>query len=103
MTVASYTEKSAALVLQMIFGYKVVVSQDVAKSTMQDIQIKVWRQGLYFSSVTVNIYQYQQNGPNKKIAYSVLTDQTASTIDFNFAPDLWEKYDQKWIDPHLEG
>ena len=101
VTIASYNQQSATLVLQESFGYTVPITQNETKQNLQDIQIKVWHRGWYFSQVTVNILQAQGNGLNKKIGYSVITWKTASNINWPYEHDLWDKYDQKYIDPSL--
>ncbi len=101
VTIASYNEQSATLVLQESFGSTVPITQNETKQNLQDIQIKVWHRGWYFSQVTVNILQAQNNGQNKKIGYSVITRKTASNINWPYEHDLWDKYDQKYIDPSL--
>lgn len=101
VTIASYNQQSATLVLQESFSHIVPISQNETKQNLQDIQVKVWQKGWNFSQVTVNILQTQDNGSNKKIGYSVITRQTASNIDWTSKLDLWDKYDQKYIDPSL--
>ena len=101
VTIASYNQQSATLVLQESFTHTVPITQNETKQNLQDIQVKIWRQDWYFSQVTVNILQAQANGSNKKIGYSVITRQTASNIDWTSEHDLWDKFDQKYLDPSL--
>ena len=101
VTLVSYNQQSATLVLQESFSHIVPISQNETKQNLQDIQVKVWQKGWNFSQVTVNILQTQDNGSNKKIGYSVITRQTASNIDWTSKLDLWDKYDQKYLDPSL--
>ena len=101
VTIASYNQQSATLVLQESFGSTVPITQNEIKQNLQDIQIKVWHPGWYFSQVTVNILQAQDNGQNKKIGYCVITRKTANNINWPYEHDLWDKYDQKYIDPSL--
>jgi hypothetical protein len=101
VTVASYNQQSATLVLQESFSHIVSITQNETKQNLQDIQVKVWQQDWYFSQVTVNILQAQDNGQIKKIGYSVITGETASNINWTSRLDLWDKYDQKYLDPSL--
>jgi len=101
VTIASYNQQSATLVLQESFGYTVPITQNETKQNLQDIQVNVWQQGWIFSQVTVNILQAQHNGLNKKIGYSLITRKTASNINWTIENDLWDKYDQKYLDPSL--
>jgi hypothetical protein len=101
VTIASYNQQSATLVLQESFSSIVPISQNEIKHNLQDIQVKVWQQDWYFSQVTVNVLQAQHNGQNKKIGYGVITGKTASSINWTFEHYLWDKYDQKYVDPSL--
>jgi hypothetical protein len=101
VTIASYNQQSSTLVLQESYSHTVPVTQNETKQNLQDIQVKVWQQDWYFSQVTVNILQEQENGLNKKIGYSVITGETASNINWTSKLDLWDKYDQKYLDPSL--
>jgi hypothetical protein len=101
VTIAYYNKQSGTLVLQESFSHTVPITQNETKQNLQDIQVKVWRQHWYFSQVTVNILQAQANGLNKKIGYSVITWKTASNINWPFEHDLWDKLDQKYLDPSL--
>jgi hypothetical protein len=101
VTIASYIQQSATLVLQESFSHIVPISQNEIKQNLQEIQVKVWQQGWNFSQVTVNILQAQDNGQNKIIGYGVITRKTASNINWTFEHDLWDKYDQKYLDPSL--
>lgn len=101
VTIASYNQQSATLVLQESFTHIVPITQNETKQNLQDIQIKVWQQDWYFSQVTVNILQAQHNGLNKTIGYGVITWKTASNINWLFAHNVWDKFDQKYLDPSL--
>ena len=101
VTIASYNQQSATLVLQESFTHTVPITQNETKQNLQDIQVKVWQQDWYFSQVTVNILQAQDNGQNQKIGYGVITGKTASNINWTLHIDLWDKYDQKYVDPSL--
>jgi hypothetical protein len=101
--VSSYDQNTGTLVAEMDYGYKVALSQDVVKTTLQDMQKTFWKSKFYFASVTTNVMQYQPDGTLTKIAYATLKYQTASKIDFSFVVDLWDKYDEKWIDPSIEN
>jgi hypothetical protein len=97
-TVVSYDQQSAVLVVQTGYGYKVAVNQDDVKGSVSQLQTLLWQTGWYFSSVRVNVFQYQQSGPNIALGYGVLLYKTASAIDWTAPPaDLWSVYDQKSI------
>jgi hypothetical protein len=100
-TVTSYNQGTATLVLSTGFGYKVAVTQSAVKGAMQDTQTAFWQKGWYFSSLTLNVVQFQQSGSDLKIGSCVLKYATASAIDWNNPGDLWTKYDQKSIDATL--
>jgi len=99
--VKSYNQKTATLVVRLTYGYRVPISQMVVKTNLRDIQALFWQKGWYFSSLTSEVYTTQQTGPDIKEASGTLTYATASTIDWTFAGDIWDKYDKKFIDPKL--
>ena len=94
VTIAYYNKQSGSLVLQESFTQTVPITQNETKQNQQDIQVKVWKQPWYFSQVTVNILQVQNNGLNKKIWFRVNTWNTARNINWTLRQDLWDKLDQ---------
>lgn len=100
-TVVSYDQQSATLILQTGFGFRVTVTQSAVEGAIQDAQVLFWKQHWYFASIRVNAVQFQQSGPDVPLGYGLLKYATASGIDWSAPPDLWDKYDQKFIDPSV--
>jgi hypothetical protein len=104
ITIESYKQSTGALVVSVSYGEGVNWNQSVTKKAMADTQATFWeQQNWYFSSITVNVYELLFAGGQRKMAYGVLTYQTAQAVNFGWGlyGDLWEKYDQKWMDARV--
>lgn len=104
ITIESYKQSTGTLVVSVNYGEGVNWNQFVMKKTMADTQAKFWeQQHWYFSSITVNVYELLLAGGQRKMAYGELVYQTAQTVNFGWGlyGDLWDKYDQKWMDSRV--
>lgn len=101
--VESYDAKTGVLVVSTEAGTSIVRLQDNLKNIMESVHNHFWEADLDFASITVVIYAADDH---RKVAYSTLIARTASTINwhavFGHAP-LWNKYDEKWIDPRANA